>query len=156
MDYRAWRYIHAGRGYWGLKKTDIFFPFEPVPKGRPRFRRTGKFIHSYTPPTTQRFESQIHDYYVDNCGDFYDGAIKVYLIFHMPIPVSISKKKKLLMVSNTTKHIKRPDGDNLAKSILDALNGIAYADDSQITILHIEKRYGEQVGISLKITEDVD
>lgn len=143
-------------GLLGVQKTELFFPFEPVPKGRPRFRSTGKFIHSYTPPKTQQFEKELHEFYAENCNDFYDGAIKVYLTFYMPIPTNTSKKKRVLMVSNTTKHIKRPDGDNLAKAVLDSLNGIAYADDSQITILHIEKRYGEQVGIELKIIEDVE
>ena len=136
-----------------MQKTELFFPFEPVAKGRPKFTRTG---HSYTPPKTQDYEKSLKQYYADNCTDFYEGAIKVYLTFCMPIPSSISKKKRMLMVSNTTKHTKRPDGDNLAKAVLDALNGLAYADDSQVTILHIEKRYGEEVGTWVKIIEDVE
>ena len=38
---------------------------------------------------------------------------------------------------------KKPDVDNIAKAVLDALNGIAYDDDKQITSLVIDKKYGE-------------
>jgi len=41
---------------------------------------------------------------------------------------------------------KRPDIDNLAKSVIDGLNNIAFKDDGQIADLHITKHYhsGEQ------------
>jgi Holliday junction resolvase RusA-like endonuclease len=35
------------------------------------------------------------------------------------------------------------DVDNLAKGVLDALNGVAFADDSQIVELHVTKSYGD-------------
>lgn len=38
-----------------------------------------------------------------------------------------------------TPHIKRPDADNVAKAILDALNGHAYNDDSAIALLTVRK-----------------
>lgn len=38
---------------------------------------------------------------------------------------------------------KKPDSDNIIKIILDALNGIAYHDDSQICSIHFEKKYAE-------------
>ena len=36
-------------------------------------------------------------------------------------------------------HIRRPDADNVAKAILDALNGYAYPDDSAVSALRITK-----------------
>jgi len=36
----------------------------------------------------------------------------------------------------------RPDIDNIAKLILDALNGVAYNDDGQVTTQVLHKRYG--------------
>lgn len=38
----------------------------------------------------------------------------------------------------------RPDIDNLTKLVLDALNGVAYADDAQVIRLTATKRYGDQ------------
>jgi Holliday junction resolvase RusA-like endonuclease len=36
----------------------------------------------------------------------------------------------------------KPDTDNIVKAVMDALNGAAYHDDSQVTTLHVYKRYG--------------
>ena len=36
---------------------------------------------------------------------------------------------------------KRPDADNLIKTVEDSLNGIAYIDDGQIAELHVWKNY---------------
>jgi Holliday junction resolvase RusA-like endonuclease len=38
-------------------------------------------------------------------------------------------------------HIKKPDADNVAKAVLDALNGLAFEDDSRIYVLNVAKRY---------------
>lgn len=38
-------------------------------------------------------------------------------------------------------HSKRPDGDNIAKLVLDALNGIFWKDDSVVSVLVVEKQY---------------
>ena len=46
---------------------------------------------------------------------------------------------------------KKPDCDNLIKSILDSLNGVAYKDDSQVTDVHIKKRYNRDEGIEVEI-----
>lgn len=47
--------------------------------------------------------------------------------------------------------MKKPDADNIAKVICDALNGIAYADDSHIINLMINKKYGENPGVHVSI-----
>lgn len=137
-----------------MKKTEIFFPFEPVPKGRPRFTRTG---HAYTPKATQDYEKMIANYYLSQTKDFYDSAIKIKLVFNMPIPKSTSNKKRELMavgVIKCTKH--NGDVDNLAKAVLDALNTVAFEDDCLITKLTIIKKYASDnnVGIEMIISED--
>ena len=47
-------------------------------------------------------------------------------------PKSISKKKRAEMLEGKIWPAKKPDSDNIAKVVLDALNGIAYHDDTQI------------------------
>lgn len=139
-----------------MKTTTIFFPFEPVPKGRPRFTRAG---HSYTPKTTLEYEKKISEYYKSQTDDFYDGAIKVKLTFNFPIPKSTTKKNRNLIIAGQIKCTKHTgDVDNLAKSVLDALNGIAFVDDCLVTRLTIVKQYATEnyIGTEMEISEDVE
>lgn len=46
---------------------------------------------------------------------------------------------------------KKPDCDNIAKIICDALNGIAYYDDSQIVKIEVDKVYNETPGVDVVI-----
>jgi len=47
----------------------------------------------------------------------------------------------------------KPDTDNIAKSILDSLNGIAYKDDKQVVRLKVDKYYAEIPSVSVEIKE---
>ena len=47
----------------------------------------------------------------------------------------------------------KPDCDNLAKSILDSLNGLAYQDDKQVVELSIKKYYAENAEVRVRLTE---
>lgn len=138
-----------------MKRTELFFPFEPIPKGRPRMTRRGR---AYTPKKTHDYEKLIRDYYRENTTDYYDCAIRVSLIFYMPIPKSISKKKRALMESGEIKCTIHKDIDNLSKSILDGCLGVAYKDDCLITRLTATKRYAtdNNVGTFMEISEDVN
>ena len=68
----------------------------------------------------------------------------------MPIPTSISKKKK-----ETLHYVsKRPDIDNLAKAVMDAINQVGiWEDDSQVAHLDIRKIYSEEPRCLITIRE---
>lgn len=137
-----------------MKKTEIFFPFEPMSKGRPRFFRG----HAYTPQKTQDYEKKIAEYYKSQTDDFYDSAIKVKLIFNMPIPKSTTKKNRQLIAAGMIKCTVHKDIDNLAKSVIDGCLGVAYEDDRLITKLTVIKQYAtdNNVGTEMIISEDVE
>lgn len=126
---------------------------EPIAKGRPRFVKRGKFVQTYTPKKTLDYETIIKKEFIKQCeGEYnseYTGAIDVRITFFFAPPKSISKKKKEQLIG--TPHLKKPDTDNLAKAILDALNGTAWKDDSQIFLLTIEKQYNENNQVFIKI-----
>ena len=139
-----------------MKKMEIFFPFEPVPKGRPRFTRAG---HAYTPKTTLDYEKKVREYFKSHLDDYFENAIKVRLVFNMPIPQSVSKKKHEMMATGIIKCTKHNgDVDNLAKAVIDSLNGVAFDDDCLITRLTIIKQYASDgnVGTLMEISEDVE
>lgn len=133
-----------------MRKTELFIEVVPVPKGRPRFSRGG---HAYTPKKTELYEALIREKYGKR--EFYDCPIWVRLIFSMPIPKSYPKWKLAAINQGILKHEKTPDLDNLAKAVLDALNGVAYKDDSKITRLILSKHYSTVPGVTIEIQEDV-
>lgn len=139
----------AGKGD-RLVSQELFFPFYPTPKGRPRFTRTG---HAYTPKKTSDYEQNIADYYKLHNGIFFEGPIEVKIIFYMPIPKGTPKRVLNIMKEGDYPHTKKPDLDNLAKAMLDALNGVAFTDDSNITALKLSKTYNTSPGIWLAIKE---
>jgi len=74
------------------------------------------------------------------------------------IPKSERKWKQKLMRSGEIRPMKKPDSDNIAKVILDALNGIAFRDDSQVIDLHVTKHYSDdpRVEIYLRGMEEAE
>ena len=136
-----------------MKTQETFFAIDPVSKGRPRFTRTGR---TYTPKKTANFEKAVAKYYIEEHGELFVGPIEVKLVFQMPIPKGFPKRALKQIEEGTLKHTKKPDIDNLGKAVLDALNGIAFEDDSHITKLTLVKRYSQYPGITMTITEDVD
>lgn len=71
------------------------------------------------------------------------GEIEAEIKAYYAIPKSMTKKNRQLIEEGKLHPTKKPDLDNVAKIILDALNGIAYKDDSQVVRLHIEKEYAD-------------
>ena len=45
----------------------------------------------------------------------------------------------------------KPDVDNVAKIILDEMNNLAWHDDKQVASLAVDKLYGEQPGVHVRI-----
>ena len=78
-----------------MHTQEIFFPIDPVSKGRPRFTRTG---HAYTPKKTADFEKSIAKYYAEEKGEFFVGPIEVKLVFQMPIPKGFPKRALIVTI----------------------------------------------------------
>lgn len=85
-----------------------------------------------------------------------DIPIAINLVFGMGVPKSAPKSRAAAMLEGIIKHTKRPDLDNLQKAVLDALNGIAWADDSQIVRITAKKEYTEHPYIYLYMYEYTD
>lgn len=85
----------------------------------------------------------------DMCRNFdkHDGAVMVELAFIYKIPTSWSKKKK----ANANNEIPIGDVDNNVKSVLDALEGIAYTNDRQVVAISASKAYGDDDLVYIKI-----
>ena len=82
-------------------------------------------------------------------------AIAVDLKFYIKPPLAISKvkKNKQALEDETIIVVKKPDLDNLEKSVLDSINGHAYEDDNQISELSSKKRYSLNPRVEIEIRE---
>ena len=133
----------------------MFYEFE-VPgkitgKGRPRVNTQTAI--AYNPARTKDYEELIKQYFVLKYRGVepLEGRIEITIKAFIAIPKSTSKKEKDEILKGNISPTKKPDIDNIAKIVLDALNKLAFKDDSQITRLTIEKKYSDEEKIYVKI-----
>lgn len=132
-------------------------PGEPVAKGRPKFSTRGGYVKAITPAKTVNYETLVKLTYRQECPDAEifekDIPLSVHIIAYFAIPKSASRKKSQNMQDGYIRPTKKPDCDNLGKIICDALNGIAFHDDSQIVELTIDKYYSSAPEVRVSIEE---
>lgn len=83
--------------------------------------------------------------------NYKDKALKVQIDVYFAIPKAFNKQKHLKALQGEIRPITKPDCDNIAKNINDALNGIACPDDKQIACLIINKHYAEAEKVKVRI-----
>lgn len=137
-----------------MKAAQFTIPGPPKGKARPKVTVRGRYAHAYTPSETVVYENYVKLMFREQCrGAFLEGAIKAEIIGVFPVPTSASRKRQLQMLSGSIRYTKKVDCDNLAKVVLDSLNGIAYKDDSQICELSVRKIYGDEPKVVVLLTE---
>lgn len=131
---------------------------KPIPKARPRFRKVKNFIQTYTPKTTMDFEDTIRARAIQAMGSSQplEGPISAFIRVRLPVPQSYSKNRTKGCLEGLEKPIKRPDTDNYAKAVLDAMNGVLYKDDSQVVSLHAKKVYDAVAGVDIMVREEIE
>lgn len=80
-----------------------------------------------------------------------DCAIEMHLTFYLPIPKSASSRLRQQMLNGVVLPTKRPDFDNLAYLVTNALKEIVYKDDSLVTDCIIRKRYSDKPRTVIKV-----
>ena len=119
-------------------------PGEPRGKGRPRFTRDGR---PYTDSETRAYEDKIVAYYRKALKAFRwpdTGFVAVDVTAVYPIPKGTSKAAVAGMQAGRILPSRKPDIDNVLKVVLDALNGVAYKDDSRVVAVSARKLYGTE------------
>lgn len=122
-----------------------------APQGKARARtvrdRSGR-VHSYTPKNTRDYEQIIRESYGLYGGKMFpaDTPLEVSVTAVFPVPTSYPKKVKQLCYAGKQRPLKKPDADNILKSVLDGLEGVCYYNDTQVYRVDIEKRYENEPG----------
>lgn len=128
-------------------------PGKPMGKGRPRFAVRGKYVQTYTPEATAAYEKTVREQWKESGAPKLSGTIWAFICATFPIPKSATKAQRVEMAGGTVEYPHKPDADNIAKIILDALNGLAYDDDSQVTTLRVSKFYGSEPRVTVMLVE---
>ena len=125
----------------------IEIPGKPFAKQRPRFsRKTGR---TYTPDATVSFERTVGQYAIEAGAEPIKGPCRLVLTAIFMPPKSWSKKKTAEHLWRP--HIQRPDLDNIEKAVLDGLNRIAFADDSQVCLVEKQKMWGSEAKTIIEV-----
>ncbi|CCL36151.1 TPA: RusA family crossover junction endodeoxyribonuclease [Clostridioides difficile] len=125
---------------------------EPVGKERPRMNTYAK--RTYTPNKTRDYEELIRWLYQSKVKHCFTGYIKMTLRCYYSIAKSNSKKVKEQKRNNVLRPSKKPDIDNVVKIVADALNEIAYKDDTQIVEVVASKYYSDKPRVEV-VLEDI-
>ena len=130
-------------------------PGPPRGKGRPRFARRGNFVKTYTDAKTASYEDQIRFYALKAMGSSepLKTALEAFIYIRLVVPKSYPKKRTEACLGGSEWPCKKPDWDNVAKSVCDAMNGIICVDDSQIVECHVRKVYAIDAGVDILIKE---
>ena len=105
-----------------------------VASGRPKAKRRprlGRGRRAYTPMQTHLAEDAVREAYGN--GPKFDGPVHVDVEFH-PDHTQVTISNDETWPSPLT-----ADVDNLAKLVLDSLNGTAWEDDRQVHSIHARK-----------------
>lgn len=120
----------------------------PVPKGSMKaFVRGGRPILTSDNKGLKGWEAVVRAQAQAHVRQLEPGPMAISLAFALPRTKSLPKRFE-------RPHLTKPDLDKLARAVLDALTGVAFQDDAQVTALTCGKRYaleGEQPGVLVSL-----
>lgn len=136
-------------------------PGKPQGKARARtyYNANARKHVSSTPDKTVLYENFIKDRYLQKAdGVYLEAGIPVTLriVARFLPPKSKPKKVKQQMLDGEILPLKKPDMDNIVKVVADALNGVAYHDDTQIALVVAKKAYSAVEGLDVTVEEYMD
>ena len=136
-----------------LKPVSFVVPGEPQGKGRARIGKVGNFARMYTPAKTVAYEGLVALAAQDvmQGRDLIEGPVMIELRIVHGVPQSKSKKWKAQALAGEIPCTKKPDADNVLKAVCDALNGVVFKDDVQVTDGSFRRRWGETPGVHVRI-----
>jgi Holliday junction resolvase RusA-like endonuclease len=125
---------------------------DPVPQPRARITTRGKFAHAYTPKKhpINNYRNEISVAAIAAMGDAEPASEPVSVVIDAVFarPKSHMTKRG---VKPTAPKLPRPDCDNIAKGVLDALALIVWLDDTLVQRLIVEKSWGDEARTTVRV-----
>lgn len=127
----------------------LTFPIKAMSKERPRAAKGG---HFYTPQRTQKFEEAVASWAMGVIDSPVAYHVKLTVEIELQVPKTWSKEKRKLAEAGLILPTKG-DLDNKVKAVTDALNGIAYFDDAQISRIDANQSYSNRDHITVTMKQ---
>lgn len=151
---------NSGRGERRKKMDPVTFHVPGKPRGKARARTVRNQnlnrTVSYKPEKDLLYENLIKEQFLNQAGGFYierGKPVTLRIVARFLPPKSTSKKKQKQMLDGEILPLKKPDMDNIVKVVADALNGVAYNDDTQIVLVSAKKAYSAIEGLDVTVEE---
>ena len=136
-------------------RTILFeVPLIPTAKGRPRVAKIGNHARMFTPAATVKAEQEFVALAAPHAPETpIDAPIHLRLTFRLPVPASFPAWKREAALACALYPEGRPDVDNLAKLVMDAMNhsGRWWRDDSHVVSLACRKQYSATPGTRVEV-----
>lgn len=141
-----------------MRSVTFQVPGKPQGKARARTVMNKALGHSvsYTPESDLLYENLIKSRFLDQADGFYletGTPVTLRIVARFMPPASTSKKKQKQMLEGEILPLKKPDMDNIVKVVADALNGVAYHDDTQVILVSAKKAYSAMEGLDITVEE---
>jgi Holliday junction resolvase RusA-like endonuclease len=127
----------------------LHVPYRPTAQKRHRHTREGR---TYDPCCLEK-KAFLRLCVQDSAPNpaYFSGPLACMLRFTFARPRSHCTGAGVLRKGSPLVHVFKPDVDNLAKFVMDALSGVYYRDDRQITYLCVEKKYGDEDSVAVDL-----
>ena len=127
----------------------------PTPQQRARHAVRGKFASAYKSSAQKANERTLEALLLPHTPKTPTiGPVAVEITASFPVPISAPKKAKEGMLEGKICHTKKPDVDNLAKQMLDAMTRLQFwQDDRQVVSVTCTKRYAATGSWAVNIRE---
>ncbi len=105
----------------------------------------------YTPRATRESESAIAWAAKKAGAKPIDGPVSVSMLIYVRAPSKWRAADRRDAEARNVPAIIRPDIDNIAKTICDSLNGVAYRDDAQVALLQAKRLHSAEPRVEVTV-----
>ena len=136
----------------------IVVPGAPVAWARAGGNFGGK-IQFFTKPKARKYVERVKSramFAMQGRDAIMTGPVSMRIMVSLPIPASWPKWKRSKAATGAILPTSIPDIDNYEKAALDALKGVVYVDDAQVTDMISTKRYAADPSLILTVAEIAD
>ena len=142
-----------------MKTVTFHVPGKPQGKARAKTFHTNGITRTVTPERTVLYENLIKEQYMHHAEGLYldyGTPVTLRIVARFLPPNSASKAFKKRMLEGEVFPLKKPDMDNIVKVVSDALNGVAYHDDTQVVLVVAKKAYSAMEGLDITVEEYIN